>query len=161
MLPSALNLCTLLLGEATSAKVVQTAKSKTLQHREGVIGSQLENTIKMLLCSVLLSTETSDVMRLDCILMRAPLYFGNHPKGRSFFWNPEVLKSRGKEREEKKKKQTKPSQICECGPSYTRLPTRHSKCMQSYSCAAASLIRTLAQAFTDASVWKYHINLLT
>lgn len=112
----------------------------------------------MLLCSILLSTKTSDVIRLDGIVMRAPLYFGNHPKGRSFFWNPEVLTSRGKEREEKK---NKPSQICECGPSYTRLPTRHSKCMQSYSCAAASLIHTVAQAFTDASVWKYHIDLLT
>lgn len=55
----------------------------------------------------------------------------------------------------------KKCEIRECGPRYTGLLSRHSKCMQSYSCAAAPLIHTDAQALTDASVSKCQIDMLT
>ena len=53
------------------------------------------------------------------------------------------------------------SVMCGCVPSYAGLLFHHRKCMQSYSCTAAPMIHADAKALTDASVWKYQIDMLT
>lgn len=148
-----IDLCTLLLGEATSKNVLQIANIQTLQHWERTVGSHLENKIKMSLCSILLSNLNLWYDPVRLYLDADSIVFWKSSQRTFYLWISEVvffLTSEGKEWEEKKE-----------GAATQDYYLVTVKCMQIYSCAAAPLIHTDAQAHAHASVWKYQINILT